>query len=101
MRVRVHDVANRLVRDQPFRFGDDGLGASFALRSFDDTDVILELDGEAGVPTENQIGAFAEFLDLNGRSRRARSGCRSSATAASGWRRLNRDGRVGFDVRDR
>ena len=100
MRVRVDDVPNRLVRDQPLRFGNDGLGASFALRSFDDHDVILELDGEAGVPAKNQVDPFAEFLDRNRWSRRRR-GCWRAATAASGWRRLNRDGRVDFDVRNR
>jgi hypothetical protein len=60
--VRVDHVADRLVRDEPLRFSDDGQRSWFALSRFDEGDVVLEIDGDDGVPAGDEIDAVTELL---------------------------------------
>ena len=60
--VRVDDVLDRLVGNQPLRFGDDREAARLALPGLDDRDVILEVDRDRRVAAGDQIDAVAELL---------------------------------------
>src|SRR5207244_13468010 len=91
MRVRVDDVGNRLVGNQPLRFGDDRLAARLALSALDDRDVILEVDRDSGIAAENQVHTVAQLL---GRRLRGRWRATTAAGGAAPLRRLNVDGRV-------
>src|SRR5262245_6773368 len=75
----VHDVANRLVRNQPFRFGDDLRRAGFALRPFDHDDVVLKVHGHGRVAAQNQEYSVRQLLGWH-------AGCGSSRCAPSRWR---------------
>ena len=94
--VRVDDVSNRLVRNQPLGFGDHRQRPRLALPALDEGDVVLEVHGDHGVAARDQVHAVAELLGYGRRIRRRRRGRRRSATAR-GWR-LNRDGRVHLHV---
>ena len=60
--VRVDDVLDGLVRNQPFGFGDDREPTSLALPGFDDRDVVLEVDRDRRIASRNQIHAVADLL---------------------------------------
>ena len=59
MAVRVDDVFDRFVRDQPLRLGDDREPARLALSGLDDGDVIFEVDGDRGVAAREEVHAVA------------------------------------------
>ena len=53
MLVRIHEVADRLVRDQPLRLGDDRVGTLIAGSALDNDDVILEVNRDTRVAAAN------------------------------------------------
>ena len=60
--VRVHDILDGFVGDQPLRFGDDRVCARIVLGSFDDDDVVLEVDRKGGIRRENEVDTIRQFL---------------------------------------
>jgi hypothetical protein len=51
--MRIYDVPDRLVRDQLLRFRDNGIRSSLALGTFDNHNVVLEVDGDGRIPAED------------------------------------------------
>src|SRR2546422_11601813 len=93
MRVRVDQVANRLVRDGFLDLGDDRLGALLVLRPFDDHDVVALVDGDAVMRAARQvIDAVRELLDIHLHRRRRE--------VPHLVRYGDVDGRVRLDLRD-
>jgi hypothetical protein len=70
MLVRVHDVPDRLVRDQPVRFGDDVVRARLGQRSLNHHDMIREFDDEAVVRGGDQPDTVRKLSGLGRRGRR-------------------------------
>ncbi len=93
--VRVHDVADRLAGNQLLRLVDNLGGAGFALRAFDDDDVVLEVDGDGRVAAEDEEDALCELFGRHAGRGHARRRRRASRRAASPLRRLNGDRGVG------
>ena len=62
MRVRVDDVADWLVGDDAFGFGDDRQPARFALPAFEHDDVVLEFDRKRDVAAGDAKDAVPELL---------------------------------------
>ena len=73
----------------PLGFGDDRVGALFALRPLDDHDVVLEIDGQRRIRRQDQVDAIRELLRRGGRRLRRTRGIA-----------LDVGGRVGLHVRD-
>jgi hypothetical protein len=98
MRVRVHHVADRFAGKEVLHLVHHGLAARGALRSLDDDDVALELDGQGIVGAVDLVDAVGELR----RRRDGLGGWRGAASgtgwraAAAGWRgwRLQAPGKV-------
>ena len=61
VRMRVDDVADRLLREELLHFVDDGLSARDVLPGLDDDDVVLELDGERVVGAVDLVDAICQL----------------------------------------
>ena len=85
VRVRVDDVADRLVGDDALRLGDDREAARFALPALEHDDVILEFDRERHVAAGDAVDAVGQLLRLN--RRRWRRAARRRGWCAGRWRR--------------
>ena len=62
VRVRVHDVLDSFVRDQPLGLCDHGQCARLALPALEHDDVIFELDGERHVAAGDAIDTVGQLL---------------------------------------
>ncbi len=70
MAVGIDHVFDGFIRDIPLGLGDNRVGAFFALRSLNDHDVVLEIDGQRRVRRQDQVDAVRELLRSGGRRRR-------------------------------
>ena len=87
--VRQHAIANRLVRNHAFRFGNDRLRARIVLPGrLEDQDVIGELDGERDIAARDAVDAVRQ--PLRGRSGRGGRWASGRRTARAGGRRRRR-----------
>ena len=97
MLVRIHHVPDRLVRNQPFRLGDDRAGPLFALRAFNHHDVVLEINRQARIPAENQVDAVGKPFRRRSRRLPTRRSSRHRR-AAPALRSLDGDRRIRLHI---
>src|SRR5213593_2035962 len=81
--VRIDDVLDRLIRDDLLGFGKDGCRGGFVLRSFDQNNMIFELDSHASVTAGNQVHAFGELPIAYGRGAAATPAAARSPTGST------------------
>src|SRR5438552_1448759 len=93
--VRIHQIPDRLIRNELLHFGDDGERTLLVQWAFDYSDMIAELHGYAVMSSAPQIEhAIGNFLGLNRQSRYA------SCCARGSRRSLNINGCVRLYIRD-